>query len=114
MRLIYIFPIVKNRIMSFYLVRKYNSYFDSFSFRFTKDRTLHSPFPTFSQIHVIASRFVLDANIKSLPEYKRSGAHIAPVLFFQLISQIQGLAEVIKETKAVALMNKKVKSPGWR
>ena len=109
--LIHFFSVVKNCTILFYLGRKYNFYFNSFSFRFTKDRTRHSPFPTFSQIHIIASRSVLDANIRILLGYKSSGDHIAPVFFSQLVSNTQGMAKAVEEREKAVLVKKKMKSP---
>lgn len=95
-RLFHIFPIIENHTMLFYLARKYNFHFHSFSFRFTKDQTLRSPFPTFSQMHIITSRSALDANIRILLGYKRSGDNIVPRLFSQLIGNSQGLAKAVE------------------
>lgn len=94
-----------------FLIRKCNFNFDSFSFRSTKDRTLHSPFPTFSQIHITASKSALDANIRILLGYKSSGDNIAPVLFSQPISNIQGLAKAVEERKEATLVKRKMKNP---
>lgn len=97
--------------MVFYLVIKY-FLFDSFSFRFTKDQILHSPFLTFSQIHIIASRSVLDANTRILLGYKRSGDDTAPGLSSQPISISQGLEKEVQERGEATILKINVKSSG--
>ena len=109
--LIHIF-LVKN--YTILLAKQYNFHFVSIFFRFTKDQTLHSPFPNLSQIHIIASRSVLDANTTLLMGYKSSGDHIAPALFSPHISNIQGLEKAVMERGETALVKRKKKSPEWR
>lgn len=96
------------------MAKQYNFHFVSIFFRFTKDQTLHSPFPNLSQIHIIASRSVLDANTILLMGCKSSGDHIAPALFSPHISNIQGLEKAVKERGETALVKRKKKSPEWR
>ena len=95
----------------FFFVRKYNFNFDSFSFRFTKDRTHHSPFPTFSQIHITTSKSALDVNIRILLGYKSSGDNVAQVLFSQPISNSQGLVKMLEEGREAALVKGNMKNP---
>lgn len=102
------FPVVKNFL---FLVRKYNFNFESFSFRFTKDQTHRSPFPTFSQIHITTSKSALDVNIRILLGYKSSGDNVAQVLFSQPISNSQGLAKMLEEGREAALVKRNMKSP---
>ena len=104
------FPVVKN-LFFFFFVIKYNFNFDSFSFIFKKDRTQHSTFPTFSQIHITTSKSALDVNVRILLGYKSSGNNVAQVLFSQPISNSRGLVKMLEEGREAALVKGNMKNP---
>ncbi|KAI4554526.1 hypothetical protein MJG53_019825 [Ovis ammon polii x Ovis aries] len=81
------------------------------TYRFTKDQTHRSPFPTFSQIHITTSKSALDVNIRILLGYKSSGDNAAQLLFSQPISNSQGLAKMLEEGREAALVKRNMKSP---